>query len=278
MSRTPPYPFLKWCGGKRRLVPHILARLPQKINIYYELLVGGGAVFIELAKQGRFKKAILYDTNLDVVIAWQTIKMHPLELIKALRKPKYKYDKQLYLKARAINPDRLSDTERAARFIYLNRVCFNGLYRENSKGKFNVPFGRYINPLICDATNIKAVSGLLENVDIMFNDFGDASYAKPGDAVYFDPPYLPTSNTSYFTAYTKAGFNMEDHRRLARTFKSLGDRGVRVVLTNSAADLTYELYDGFDMDVRRQNQSIGGPAAYRKDITEVIVFHGPKTM
>lgn len=280
MSRTPPYPFVKWAGGKTRLLPAVLSRLPQQINTYFEPLVGGGAVFITLAKRNQFKQAVLFDTNTELVNAWNTIKNRPLELIKALKKPKYRYDKQAFLKMRAADPEVMSQVERAARFIYLNRTCFNGLWRVNSSGKFNVPFGRYTNPMICDAPNIKALSTLLRNVSIINAEFGhmvESYYQSPGDAVYFDPPYIPMSATSKFTAYTEQGFSEDDHRQLAELFKTLGDSGVRVVLTNSAAKLTYELYDGFDMDLIEQNCCIGGPAAYRKTVSEIIIFHGPKT-
>lgn len=276
MSRTPPYPPWKWVGGKKRLVPHILARLPQKINTYYEPFVGGGAVLIELAKQDKFKWACISDKNQDISNAWKVIKKYPEQLIKCLRKKKYVYDKEAYLRIRKLNSNKLDDIERAARFIYLNKTGFNGLYRLNAKGEFNVPFGRHKDPVICDAPNIRKLSELLKRVDIHNIDFGEFDYIKPGDAVYFDPPYLPTSKTSYFTAYTSTGFTEDDHRRLAERFRALGDKKVRVVLTNSAAKLTYELYGEFDIDSREQNQCIGGPAEYRKSITEVIVFHGPK--
>lgn len=275
MARTPPYPFIKWPGGKRKLVPHILSRLPQKINTYYEPFIGGGAVLIELAKQNRFKFAHISDANWDVWNAWSTIKVHPEELIKCLKKKKYTYDKEAYLRIRAKVPE--SDIEKAARFIYLNHTCFNGLYRLNAKGEFNVPFGRYKDPIICDAANIRKLSELLKNVSIWNTDFDVfEDRIKSGDAAYFDPPYLPTSKTAYFTAYTKTGFSEDDHRRLAALFRKLGDKDIRVVLTNSAAKLTYELYNGFDIDSREQNRCIGGPAEYRGSVTEVIVFHGPK--
>jgi DNA adenine methylase len=164
--RTPPYCFVKLPGGKTRILQSVISRLPSEINTYFEPMVGGGAVFIELAKQKRFKKAFISDTNADVINAWSVIKRCPLKLIDELQHQKYSYDKTLYLESRAQKPSSLTRIERAARFIYLNRICFNGIYRLNSKGEFNVPFGKYTDPLICDADNIKAVSNLLKNVTI----------------------------------------------------------------------------------------------------------------
>lgn len=278
--RTPPYCFVKYAGGKTRLLQSVVSRLPKKINTYFEPMVGGGAVFIELAKQKRFKRAVISDVNVELVNAWNIIKANPLELIDALKQSKYSYDKESYLKVRSHKPEEMTWIDRAARFIYLNKTAFNGLWRVNSRGEFNVPFGKYKNPVICDAANIVKMSELLTNASISLSEFNHIAKkpfrAKAGDAVYFDPPYIPVSATSNFTAYTKEGFGVEEHRKLAKLFKDLGNKGVRVVLTNSDSELTHELYDEYDMDVIKNASCIGGPAKYRKKVSEIIVFHGPR--
>lgn len=277
MAKAPPYPFVKWAGGKARVAPHVLRRLPDNIDTYYEPMIGGGAIFFELARANRFKAAVIADKNPELINAWQVVKEDVEGLIKELSdKKKYRYDKAVYLKIREV-PGKLSKVELAARFIYLNRTCFNGLYRLNSKGEFNVPFGRYDDPVICDSKNLRAVSEILEDVDIYLQDFGRAtSGAAEGDAVYFDPPYLPLSDTSKFTSYTASGFTLEDHVRLAGVFKLLGDGGARVVLSNSSAKEAIDLYKGFDIDWITGTRSVGGPANYRKSVKEMVVFHGPR--
>jgi DNA adenine methylase len=277
MAKTPPYPFVKWAGGKARVAPHVLRRLPDKISTYYEPMIGGGAVFFELARAKRFEKAVIADKNPELVNAWQVVKADVDGLVEELSdKKKYRYEKSTYLKIRAV-PGKLSKVELAARFIYLNRTCFNGLYRLNLKGEFNVPFGKYDDPVICDEKNLRAVSELLKKVRVTLQDFSKvAEEAEEGDAVYFDPPYIPVSDTSKFTSYTADGFAMADHVRLAEVFEKLGDRGVRVVLSNSAAKEAVELYEGFDIDWITGTRSVGGPADYRKSVKEMVVFHGSR--
>jgi DNA adenine methylase len=237
-------------------------------------MIGGGAILLKI--RGSFKRAVISDTNPEVVNAWRVVKSDVDKLIRALRRPKFQYDKETFLKIRAQNPNKLSPVQRAARFIYLNKTCFNGLYRVNSQGQFNVPFGRYKNPVICDAENLRAVSLVLKNVKVLSKDFADAcNGAGKGDAIYFDPPYIPVSKTSSFTGYTADGFTQEDHERLAALFEKLGDRGARVVLTNSLPAIN--LYGKFDYDRQVGNRSIGGPAEYRGKAGELIIFHGPKT-
>jgi DNA adenine methylase len=274
MAKTPPYPFIKWAGGKQNLARFIVHRLPESIDTYYEPMIGGGAILLKI--RGSFKRAIISDTNPEVVNAWRVVKKDVEKLIRALRRPKFQYDKETFLKIRAQNPNKLSPVQRAARFIYLNKTCFNGLYRVNSQGQFNVPFGKYKDPVICDAENLRAVSLVLKNVKILSKDFADAcNGAGKGDAIYFDPPYIPVSKTSSFTGYTATGFSEADHDRLAKLFEELGDRGARVVLTNSLPAIN--LYSKFDYDRQVGNRSIGGPAEYRGKAGELIIFHGPKT-
>lgn len=279
MAKKPPYPFLKWAGGKARVAGRILARLPDRIGTYYEPFLGGGAIFLELARAGRLSKAVLSDWNPDLINCWQMVREDVDGLVKELRKKKYKYEKESYLKIRAADPATLSHVESAARFVYLNKTCFNGLYRVNGKGEFNVPFGRYDDPLICDETNLRAVSDVLKEVDVRCQDFEEVvESAQPGDAVYLDPPYLPVSDTSKFTSYTESGFSLEDHERLANVFEKLGRRAVRCVLSNSVAKDAKRLYADYDSDLFVGTRSIGGPAEFRKPAGEMIVFHGPRSV
>lgn len=257
---------------------HVMDRLPARCVTYYEPLVGGGAVLIEMAKAGRFDRAVVADTNQELVTAWSVIQSDADGLIRELRKKRYVYDKKVFLKIRAEEPDFSDPVKVAARFIFLNRTCFNGLYRVNSEGRFNSPFGRYKDPVICDADNIRALSLLLRKVEIREADFEDAVQgAEPGDAVYFDPPYIPLSSTSNFDKYTARGFDMEAHRRLCRTFSALVGEGVRAVLSNSSAEASLEMYGRFDLDRFTGSRSVGGPADYRKPVEEILVFGGPKS-
>lgn len=289
MSKSPPYPFVKWLGGKARMAGRVMSRLPSKIGLYGEPMIGGGAVFIELAKAGRFRKAVIADSNADLVNAWQTVRDDVKSLVKRLRE--YKYDRELYLSVREIDPASLDSVEAAARFIFLNRTCFNGIYRVNSEGKFNVPFGKYVNPVICDEPNLKAVSALLSGVEIRtqrVSDFLKAFHVGRlrgfGDengevgAVYVDPPYIPISETANFTSYTEDGFGMTDHVDLCKALRSLASRGVRVVASNSGTKAAIDLYsDGFDLDEVRGSRSVGGAGKSRKTVGEVIAFAGPRS-
>jgi DNA adenine methylase len=258
------------------MIGHIIPRMPPKIETYYEPFLGGGAVFFELARQKRFARAVIGDCNEELINTYRVIKNNVDELIKELQTGDFKYAKANYLRVRAIAPKDLSNLERAARFIFLNRTCFNGLYRVNSKtGAFNVPFGKYKNPVICDEPNLRAISDALKNVEVMRTDFlSIVDGAKEGDAVYFDPPYVPTSKTSKFTSYTMRGFDEADHRRLAECFDKLSGQGVCCVLSNSFAPLVIELYDKYGMTKLMGARSIGGPASYRKPAEEIVVSAG----
>ncbi|HBB56970.1 TPA: modification methylase [Patescibacteria group bacterium] len=201
-----PKPFVKWVGGKRQLLAQFrLMNLypPEKFDIkkgkYFEPFVGGGAVFFDLLPE----TAYLSDLNNELVITYNVIKNDVENLIKSLKK--HKLDKDYFLKIRVQNPEKLSDLNTASRFIYLNRTCFNGMYRVNSRGGFNVPFGKYTNPLICDENNLRKASKALKNVEIKKQDYKEVlKKAKKGDFVYFDPPYYPVSKTASFTSYTFA--------------------------------------------------------------------------
>ncbi len=260
------------------MADRVIARLPEKIKTYFEPFLGGGAVFFELARQNRFKRAVLSDKNSQLINAWQTIQYKVEDLITELHKSEYQYDKEKYMSMREKSPVDMHPIKQAARFIYLNKAGFNGLYRVNKSGKFNVPFGRYEAPTICDESNLRAISSVLQSVEIASCGFNEiARKPKPGDAVYFDPPYLPKSDTSKFTNYTESGFTYEDHVNLAKIFQKITDKGVRAVLSNSMSEQAVQLYAGFDRDSVFGSRSIGGSTSSRKSSPEMIVFAGPLT-
>lgn len=270
-----PRPFVKWAGGKTKMIPFILSSFPDKVSTYYEPFVGGGSVFFEMLRQKRFKKAVIGDSNEDLMAAFQSVQSNVEGLIRELSAKKYRYDETVYYRVREEEPSE-DPVKRAARFIYLNRTCFNGLYRVNRSGGFNAPFGKFTNPLICDGENLRAVSSALKGVKLALADFATiVERAKKGDAVYFDPPYLPISKTSSFTAYNAGGFGLGDHYRLAGYFKELVSMGVSVVLSNSLSEKTRDMYSGFDIRELTGARNIGGPAEYRSPVKEMMVVGGP---
>lgn len=238
-------PIVKWAGGKRKLLSDIFARVPPSIGTYYEPFFGGGAVFFSLVNRGlKFQHAVLNDMNVDLMGTYRTIQSPTgvEDLISLLQT--YPHTREFYNHLRMIIPTTLrSETVRAARFLYLNKTGFNGLYRVNRKGEFNVPFGKYANPTICDVEATMRVHKALQGVELTSVDFESCTApAKAGDFVYFDPPYLPISPTSSFTAYTASGFPLHDHKRLATSFYDLAERGVGVVLSNSTAGVVRKLF------------------------------------
>lgn len=279
-----PKPFVKWVGGKRQLLkqfvklglypPFSFGFNPLK-NTYFEPFVGGGAVFLDLLP----KKAILSDMNEELVITYNVIKNNVEELIKKLGEHKKKNSKEYFLYIRAQNVNVLSDISRAARFIYLNRTCFNGMYRVNSKGKFNVPYGKYENPKIVDINNLKNISKALQNVEIKYQDYKETlKKAKKGDFIYLDPPYAPLNPTSSFTAYTKDGFAAQQQRELRDMFYELHKRGCFVMLSNSNADFINEIYGELEKKDSKikihkvgANRMINSKASGRGKIKEVLV-------
>ncbi|AWC27147.1 DNA methyltransferase [Bacillus cytotoxicus] len=267
-------PFLKWAGGKRQLLPEIRKYLPQKIKTYYEPFIGAGAVLFDIQP----KKAVINDINTELVNVYETIKNHADELIEDLKK--HKNDKDYFYEIRDLDrrPEykQLSPIERASRIIYLNKTCFNGLFRVNSQGQFNVPFGKYKNPQIVNEVVIRAVHNYLSSndVQIMNEDFETVvETAKKGDFVYFDPPYDPVSDTSSFTGYSLDGFNKDDQKRLKYLFVELDKRGVNVMLSNSATDFIKELYEGFNIQIVSASRNINANASGRGKIDEVLVMN-----
>lgn len=263
-----PKPVLKWAGGKRRLVPEILRELPLRMDTFYEPFVGGGAVFFALAAEGRFRRAVLSDRNPDLICVYEAIRDDVERVIAALRS--LRYSEEEYYRIRSARPR--SAVRRAARIIYLNRTGYNGLYRVNRSGEFNVPFGRYVRPKICDAENLRAVAETLRGVEVRVADFEEVvASAGSDDAVYFDPPYVPVSATSSFTAYHSETFGAPEHQRLARVFTELAERGVPVVLSNSNTPETRLLYKGFRSREVLVRRPINSDARRRGPVSELLV-------
>ena len=272
-------PFTKWTGGKRQLLSVIKSLMPESYNRYFEPFVGGRALFFELAP----KDAIINDFNSELINCYQQIKDNPSELIKSLSKHKESNSKEYYLNLRSADRDsrieKMNNVERAARIMYMLRVNFNGLYRVNSKNQFNVPYGRYKNPQIVDSDLIVSISQYLnENtIHILNGDFEEAvKDVEAGDFVYFDPPYIPLSETSSFTSYTHEGFSYEDQVRLRDTFKKLDEKGAYVMLSNSSSPLVGELYKDFNIHKVSATRTNGAKSSSRGKIDEIIVTNYDK--
>ena len=272
-------PFTKWTGGKRQLLPVIRELMPKKYNRYFEPFVGGGALFFDLAP----KNAVINDFNAELINCYQQIKDNPQELIEILKVHQEYNSKEYYLDLRSVDRDEridmMSEVQRAARILYMLRVDFNGLYRVNSKNQFNVPYGRYKNPKIVDENLVSAISTYLNNnqIEIKKGDFEKAVLdVQPGDFVYFDPPYIPLSETSAFTSYTHEGFSYDDQVRLRDTFKKLSDTGAYVMLSNSSSFLVEELYQDFNIHYVEATRTNGAKSSSRGRISEIIVTNYEK--
>lgn len=279
MKEVALQPFTKWTGGKRQLLPVIRELMPKKYNRYFEPFVGGGALFFDLAP----KHAVINDFNAELINCYQQIKDNPQELIEILKVHQEYNSKEYYLDLRSADRDEridmMSEVQRAARILYMLRVDFNGLYRVNSKNQFNVPYGRYKNPKIVDENLVSAISTYLNNnqIEIKKGDFEKAVLdVQPGDFVYFDPPYIPLSETSAFTSYTHEGFFYDDQVRLRDTFKKLSDTGAYVMLSNSSSFLVEELYRDFNIHYVEATRTNGAKSSSRGKISEIIVTNYEK--
>jgi len=265
---VPARPVLKWAGGKTQLLPQILERLPARIETFFEPFVGGAAVFFALAAEGRFQRAVLADRNPDLVAVYRALQADAEAVIDELSQ--MRHSEAEYYRIRELSPRRLA--QRAARVIYLNKTGYNGLYRVNRSGQFNVPFGRYKKPNICDAENLRAAARVLEGVEIVEADFEEVcARARPGDAVYLDPPYVPLSKTANFTAYARHPFGPSEHQRLARAFAELERRRVAAVLSNSDTPETRALYRGFRAKKVQVSRAINSRPTARGPIDELLV-------
>jgi len=268
-----PHPFIKWAGGKKQLLEQINKYLPKNFNKYLEPFIGGGALFFYLLPN----KAILIDNNEELINCYRVIQNKIGELINSLKK--HKNEKDYFYKIRSIDRNlvefkKLSDVERASRMIYLNRSCFNGLYRVNSKGEFNVPFGKYENPKFCDKENLLAVNTVLKDIQIINGDFKEClELAEKDDFIYFDPPYQPISATANFTSYTKENFNKEDQVRLFKVYEELDNRGCKVMLSNSYNEFILDLYKKYDLKTVHAKRAINSDASGRGQIKEVLIIN-----
>lgn len=268
-------PFLKWVGGKGKLIPTLLDIFPKRVRRYYEPFLGGGAVFWAMAEAKRFDAAFLNDWNDELVTTYRVVRDFPGDLIQHLQEMSLSYRDapEASFKAWRNPVGPLGPIERAARFIFLNKTGFNGLYRLNGDGKYNVPWGRYENPNICNAPLLRGCSQALgQLVQINQGDFVDACKdAGPGDLVYLDPPYAPVSDTSNFTGYTENGFSLNDQYRVAALFKELHARGCAVVLSNSDTPEIRALFEGFEVHAVPMRRSVNAKGDGRGPVDELIV-------
>ncbi len=270
----PARPFLKWAGGKRQLLGAFASRYPASFNHYFEPFVGAGAVFFELVTQGRIGAgATLSDINAELIECYRVVRddVDALLVLLAAHQEAHQRDaKAHYYAVRAEVPS--DPVARAARFLYLNRTCFNGLYRVNARGQFNVPLGRYENPLIFDPDRLIPASRALQGVRIEACDFSRwLDEARPGDFFYLDPPYVPVSRTANFTSYAKQGFGLEDQQRLASFVRALVGRGCHVMLSNSDTPVVRELYEGLHIERVWARRAINSKTSRRGAVAEVII-------
>lgn len=266
-----PRPILKWAGGKQQLLQHLLPRVPGNYNKYIEPFLGGGALYFALKPL----PAVIADSNPELMHLYQVTANDVEGLIEVLKT--FKTDKESYYKVRSLDFSTLSAVERAARTIYLNRMCFNGLYRVNKNGQFNVPYGDHKNPRLCHAEELRAASEILKRSTILCADYKEIlrQYAETGDFVYLDPPYLPISKYSDFKRYTKEQFYEEDHIELAKEVKRLHELGCHVLLTGSNHPLVHELYNGFKIEVFQTRRNISKDGNNRRG-EDVIVTVPPR--
>ena len=265
-------PIVKWAGGKWQLLPvfSLYFPSPSQIDRYFEPFLGGAAVFFHLQPPRSF----LSDSNAELIEVYQVVQSQVEALLLSLRQ--HRNERDYYYRLRAIDPETLTPVERASRLIYLNRTCYNGLYRVNSAGKFNVPFGRYANPRICDEEGLRAASLALQGARLFVADFEDAlADARSGDFVYFDPPYYPLSKTSSFTSYTRDRFDEKEQRRLASVYRDLDRRGCYLMLSNSSAPLIYDLYKGFRVVKVEASRAISCKGDGRGPVTELLILNYP---
>lgn len=261
-------PFVKWVGGKRSIITELTSRLPSDFGAYYEAFAGGGALFFEIAD--RVKKATIVDINIDLVFTYLMVQKQPEQLITLLRKHAANHSEEYYYKVRAQH--KINDPiEKAARFLYLNKTCFNGLYRVNRKGEFNVPIGKYTNPNIIAEDNIRACHKALKGVKILYGMYSQIT-PEVGDFVYFDPPYHPTDTTS-FTAYSQNGFTEKDQQDLRDFALELHKKGIKVMLSNSKTPFVEDLYKSkiFNIEVVNAPRFVNCKPNKRNAVEEVLI-------
>lgn len=271
-------PFLKWVGGKAQLLPQFEQYYPKDFNNYFEPFIGGGALFFNLSPT----KAHINDVNATLISAYKNIKNKPEEVMKILKKLEDEYkngneesQKELFYKIRdKFNNTSDAELKKSAYLIFLNKTCFNGMYRENSKGGFNTPFGKAKNPTILDRENILLVSKVLQHTKLTSVSFEKAvAEAKKGDFVYFDPPYHPLTETAKFTSYHKDSFTKEDQLKLRDVFDELDKRGCYVMLSNSHSPFINDIYKKYRRETVMANRAINCKASGRGKIKELLILN-----
>jgi DNA adenine methylase len=264
--------FVKWAGGKKQLLDQFKPFFPEKIERYFDPFIGGGAVAFFVIKNFKPKEIFLSDINEELINCLNMIKEDVEDLINKLKILKQAHNKEEYYIIRAKNPKDLSKLQRAARFIYLNKSCFNGLYRVNSKGGFNVPIGSYKNPLICPEDDLREISKLLQNAKINVKQFYEIEKeVKKGDFIYFDPPYYPLKKES-FTTYTKEQFLEKEQERLKELFGILAKKGAKVMLSNSDTEFIKKRYSEYELKIVKANRMINCDGKNRGKINELLVL------
>lgn len=288
-------PFIKWAGGKNSLIPQITKYYPLELKKgemkrYIEPFVGGGAVLIDILQKYKIKEAYAFDINKDLINCYNVIKYEVEELILKLAKKekeflkledekRQKYFYNIREEYNSYNIENKLDAKRASEFIFLNKTCFNGLYRVNKEGKFNVPYGRYKNPTICDTNNLKNLSKLIKDVKFEYGDYKKCEkFVNEKTFVYFDPPYRPLSVTSGFTSYTKEDFNDENQKELAKYYKKLNLKNAKLMLSNSNPkninkedNFFEEMYKGFNINEVSAKRMINSNAKGRGEISELLI-------
>lgn len=274
-------PFVKWAGGKKQLLKELDPFIPKSFQRYFEPFVGGGAMFFHLVSKNHPFKAYLTDKNSELINAYNVIRKDVINLIAILRQNEIafradRHDRHEYYYKLRKETKGVTDIERAARFITLNKTCYNGLYRVNKSGEFNVPMGSYKNPMICDSKNLQKVSASLKYTDAWLKtlDYKEAlEMAHRGDFIYLDPPYDPTSATSNFTGYTECGFGDDDQKELCKIFGELDRKGCKVILSNSDTPLIRDLYKGYNKYLKKVNavRIINCEASRRKGHKELVI-------
>jgi DNA adenine methylase len=264
-------PIVKWAGGKTRLLDELCARTPGGFRRYFEPFLGGGALYFRLAP----KLAVLSDCNVDLINTYRCVAWHVEAVEKRLERHRAAHSEKHYYEVRERwnTPGGMTaDVDRAAAFIYLNKTCYNGLWRVNSRGKFNVPVGRYDDPSIFDASALRAASKILQGAELHARHYVEAAAdARAGDFVYFDPPYHPISDTARFTSYTAGSFGPDDQRQLADVARALVRRGCRVLLSNSDTEFVRGLYDGFTVETVDCARAINSKATARGPQRELLI-------
>jgi len=272
-----PKPFVKWAGGKRQLIPLLNENLPKTFGTYFEPFLGGGALLFHMLNEHNRQKCNISDLNSDLVLCYTTIRDRVNDLISSLKNHEKNYQKDskfYYYSIRDSNPK--SQIEKTSRLLFLNRTCFNGLYRVNSKGKFNVPLGKYTNPNIVNEENLNSVSNILQSskVSIKCRDFEAVLRdAKKGDLVYFDPPYQPVSDTANFTSYTNKNFTYNDLSRLANLCMKLDEKGCNVLLSNSNSKEVSDMFSKKTWKINKihANRSINSNSKKRTGHFELLI-------